>query len=225
VTARGPVARILIGFGLLCGVVIALASSVVLHGAGLVAVVVVAGLVACVVFSTWDDRRAARGAAWKAAGSTVATIMLVVGVGVLAGGAAATLFSVLAMATGGAVWLGRGLWARSTGRSGRDRAPAAAAAPVAPLALAGWLDGSSSPVSLLPISGLGSEWSRTTAALACGLEPTARLAVVRRRQEVLDELERRDPAGFESWLVAGAATNSDPASFLRSGRATGTDAA
>jgi hypothetical protein len=224
VTARGPVARILIGSGLLCGVVIALASSIVLHGAGLVAVVVAAGFVACVVFSTWDDRRAARAAAWKAAGCTVATIMLVVGVGVLVGGAVATLFSGLALATGEAVWLGRGLRGRSTGRDGRDRAPVAGAAPVAPAALAGWLDGSSSPIALLPISGLGSEWSRTTAALACRLEPTARFAVVRRRQEVLDELERRDPAGFESWLVAGAATNSDPASFLRSGRATGTDA-
>jgi antibiotic biosynthesis monooxygenase (ABM) superfamily enzyme len=75
------------------------------------------------------------------------------------------------------------------------------------------------------MSVLGCEWSRTTAALASWPDPAARQVVVRRRQEVFDELERRDPAGFARWLAAGAAEDRDPATFVRGGRATGTDAA
>jgi hypothetical protein len=227
VTARGPVARILIGLGLLCGLVLALLSSVVLHGASLLFVVAVAGLVAWAASRTVDDRRAARAAAWQAAGSTVALSMLVAGAVVLGGAAAGVLVSGLALAAGGAVWLRHVRRARLAGRAGRDRPPARDDAPPAPapVSLAGWLDGSPSPVSLMPFPTLGSEWVRTTAALASRLEPAARFAVVRRRHEVLDELERRDPAGFASWLAAGTAMNGDPAGFLGSGRATGTDAA
>jgi hypothetical protein len=126
------------------------------------------------------------------------------------------------------------------GRRGSRLAPAASAgtargpgrmrpgggeASAAPLSLVGRLDRPPAPVSLLPISVLGSEWSRTTAALASWLDPAARQVVVRRLQEVLDELERRDPAGFARWLAAGADEVSDPATSVRGGRATGSDAA
>jgi hypothetical protein len=150
--------------------------------------------------------------------------MVLAGVFVLAGGAGTALISGLAAAAGGALWLRRVLRARSA-RWGGDRAAAGGEATAAQLSLAGWLDRSPAPVTLLPISVLGSEWSRTTAALTHRLQPAARQAVVRRRQEILDELERRDPASFAHWLAAGAATDSDPASFLRDGRAPGTDAA
>jgi hypothetical protein len=226
VSTHGPAARILIGLSLLGGLILALASIVVLHGSSLVAVAVAAGLVACVVYGIRDDGgAAARAAAWTAAGCTVAIIMLVAGVVVLAGGAAAALVSGAAAVAGGAVWLRRVLRARPAGRGRYDRAPRGGEASAAPLSLAGWLDRPPALVSLLPISVLGSEWSRTTAALASCLDPAARQAVVRRRQEVLDELERRDPAGFSRWLAAGAAEDSDPATFVRGGRATGTDAA
>jgi hypothetical protein len=223
VSTHGPLARILIGLGLLCGLILVLASSVVLHGFSLVAVAVPAGFVACVAHGTRDDGRAAVARAWKAAGWTVVIIMLVAGVVVLAGGTAAALVSGLAAAAGGAVWLRRLRRARSGGRGGHDRAPRAAAAPATPLSLAGWLDRSPAPVSLLPISVLGREWWRTTAALASRLEPAAQHVVVRRRQEILDEMERRDPAGFARWLFAGT-EDSDPVSFLRH-PTTGTDAA
>jgi hypothetical protein len=81
------------------------------------------------------------------------------------------------------------------------------------------------PVSLLPTSDLGSEWLRTTSALASPVEPAKRQDIIRRRQETLDELERRDPAGFARWLAAGAARDSDPSTFVRGDRTTWRDAA
>jgi hypothetical protein len=214
------------GLGMLCGSVLALASGLVLHGSGLLPVAMAAAIVAGVVYGARrDDRAAACAAAWKAAGSTVAIIMLVVGAVVLAGGVAAAVVSGLAVAAGGAVWLRQFLRARAGNRREWNGAPRkdAALAASAPPPL--WLDRSPAPVSLLTISVLSREWSRTTAALATPLEPTTRQVVIRRRQEVLDELEHRDPAGFARWLAAGATANCDPATFVRSDRAPGSDAA
>jgi hypothetical protein len=85
------------------------------------------------------------------------------------------------------------------------------------------------PVAKLTTSALGLEWMRTTSALAGGLQPAARASVVRRRQETLDELERRDPAGFARWMAAGPVPGSNPAQFvrgdMRGDRAAGSDAA
>jgi hypothetical protein len=215
-----PAARILIAVGLLCGLPVALASIVVLHGSSLVAVVVAAGLVACVVHGMHDGRRAAaRAAAWRAAWWTVGISMLVAGVLVLAGGAVAALLSVLIAASGAAVRLRRAHRARPAGRDRHDGAPGGGAAAAALLSVRGGLDSSPAPVALLSTSVLVSEWSRTTAALVSRLEPAARQVVVRRRHEVLDELERRDPAGVARWLAAGAAEQSDPATFVRGDRA------
>jgi len=75
------------------------------------------------------------------------------------------------------------------------------------------------PVSTLTTRALGEEWVRTTAELAGWLSPAARASLVSRRQEALDELERRDPDGFERWLAAGPAGGSDPAEFVRGGPA------
>lgn len=224
-STHGPAARILIGSGLLCGLIIALASSVVLHGASLVAVAGAAGLAACMVYRAHEGRAAARAAAWKAAGGTVAVIMLVAGVVVLTGAAAAVVVSGLAaVVAGGTMWLRRVRRGRSTGGSTDGRAPRRGQASAAPPSPAGPPDRSPGPVSLLPISVLGREWSRTTAALASSPEPAELPEIVRRRQELLDELERRDPAGFARWLAAVAATDNDPATFVRGERPTGSDA-
>jgi hypothetical protein len=72
---------------------------------------------------------------------------------------------------------------------------------------------------------LGREWIRTGRLLSTGLRPADRVAVVRRRQEALDELELRDPAGFARWLAAGADTAGDPADYLHGDWTAGTDAA
>jgi hypothetical protein len=218
-STRGPVARALIGFGLLCGVLLALAGGIVLHGSSLWLVGVAAGLVACVAYGVRDRDRAA---AWKAAASTVGVIMLISGVVALAGGAVAARVSGLAVVVG-AGWLLRAWRARHAGASMLD--PAHGRGDGGPARVLPGLrrDRSQFPVSLLPTSALGSEWLRTTATLAGRLEQAARQAIIRRRQEILDELEGRDPAGFARWLAAGAA--SDPATFVRGNRTMGTDAA
>ncbi|OMQ13785.1 hypothetical protein A7K94_0221150, partial [Modestobacter sp. VKM Ac-2676] len=71
----------------------------------------------------------------------------------------------------------------------------------------------------------GQEWVRTSAALGQVREPRARQELVRRRQEALDELERRDPAGFARWLAEGATVDSDPAVYVSGDPAAGSDAA
>ncbi len=57
------------------------------------------------------------------------------------------------------------------------------------------------------------------------LDAAARRSIVERREATLDELERRDPAGFGRWLAAGPAPGSDPADFVRGGPVAGTEAA
>lgn len=71
------------------------------------------------------------------------------------------------------------------------------------------------PVADLSTGALGREWLRTAGALGAELEPGTRQHVVRRRQDTLDELERRDPAGFARWLADGARVDSDPATWVR----------
>jgi hypothetical protein len=225
--AHGPFVRALAGLGLVCGAVVALASVVVLHGAALVAVGfagAIAAAVAAAATSGAGNRAAVVAALWKAAATTVGVIMLVVGVVVLAGGVVAALVSGLAV-VGGAGWLLRARRARHAGARAQGRPAGRADDGPAPALLAPWLGGRQPPVSLLPTAVLGSEWLRTTQTLVCRLDPDLRQAILRRRQEILDELDRRDPAGFARWLAAGAAADSDPAPFVRDSRSTGTDAA
>jgi hypothetical protein len=68
------------------------------------------------------------------------------------------------------------------------------------------------PVGAMTTHALGREWLRTTEVLAGPLRTAVREAVVLRRQEAMDELERRDAAGFARWLVA--VPGSDPADYI-----------
>ena len=86
------------------------------------------------------------------------------------------------------------------------RAPSSPARPVSPHL---------TPVADLSTDALGREWLRTAGALGAELRPGTRQHVVRRRQDTLDELERRDPAGFARWLADGARVDSDPASWMQ----------
>jgi hypothetical protein len=67
----------------------------------------------------------------------------------------------------------------------------------------------------LSTEALGQEWLRTSAVLGSTEDPAIREQVVQRRVAALDELERRDPAGFARWLAAGATVDSNPAQYLR----------
>jgi hypothetical protein len=70
------------------------------------------------------------------------------------------------------------------------------------------------PVSELSTDLLGREWLRTSSALLGPLAPATRDAVATRRQDTLDELERRDPAGFARWLADDSPVSRNPAEFL-----------
>lgn len=62
-------------------------------------------------------------------------------------------------------------------------------------------------------------WRRSYIALLDLPAGYARDEVVRVRKDLLDELERRDPAGFARWLETGARAGSDPGRYLATRRA------
>jgi hypothetical protein len=105
-------------------------------------------------------------------------------------------------------------------RAGRRNGPQAAAPSIAQLHEAEH----GGPLPGLSTRALGREWLRTTALLAGHLLPDDRAALVRRRQQALDELEVRDPEGFGRWLRAGG-PQVDPADYVQGERTAGTDAA
>jgi hypothetical protein len=213
---------------------VALFGGIALRGSGLVAVgvagAVSAALAAGVAREAPEGNRAsAVDAAWKAAAWTVGGLLVLSGLVVLAGGTVAALITGLALAGAGGWWLVRSRRARGgavppvlTSAGSGDAWPGARSSgasrpgPTRPEAVP-------LPVGALPTPVLGREWLRTTAALAGRLDPATRQAVVRRREETLDELERRDPAGFARWLAESPA--GDPARFVRGDQAAGTDAA
>jgi hypothetical protein len=219
---RSRVLRALTALGVaVCGF-FALAGGVVLHGPYLLIPLIVAGLVAAVAFGVREEGgKPAAVTALIAAGATMAVVMVVTGLGLLAGGTVATAVTLTAAAVTGLGWLLTG----RRRRPGGDPAAAPARHRPATVPLPGRPDRSPLPVSLLPTPDLGTEWVRTTAALAGRLEPAARQEIVRRRAETLDELERRDPSGFARWLTAERGAHGDPAAFVRGHRTMGTDAA
>ncbi|MGY1639668.1 hypothetical protein ACI782_00845 [Geodermatophilus sp. SYSU D00703] len=206
---RGPLTRLLLGLGLLAGAALAVVGGLALPPSGLVAVGV-AGLVsACLAWgiareSSGRNGRVAVEAGWRTAAATVAVLLVLSGAATIGGALLALLVAGIGIAAS------LGAWAV---RSRRTAAPG-------PLLVAGpprATDVPVLPVADLSTGELGGEWVRTTTALGGRLEPAARQALVARRQETLDELERRDPAGFARWLAAGPVAGSDPAGYLRHG--------
>ena len=207
---RGPLARLLLGTGAVVGAGLAAVGGLALRPAGLVAVglaaVVSSCLAAGVVRESRPERAAVAEAAWKAGATTVGVLLLLSGTAVL-GGAVLTLLVAGAAA---------GAWAVGSlvrGSRGPTTPPAVAApvtaVPSAPLP----------PVSTLSTGDLGREWVRTTTALSGPLDARSREAIVARRRETLDELERRDPEGFARWLSGVPLAGSDPSGDLRHGDA------
>lgn len=67
--------------------------------------------------------------------------------------------------------------------------------------------------------GLCLAWRRTYLALQRAGAPDSQLRIVQRREQLLDELERRNESGFTAWLEAGSRAAADPSRyFLMSGR-------
>jgi hypothetical protein len=212
---------VLLGGASLGAGALAVIGAFAVHGPGLVGVGLAATLAGCTAAGITREQPAhARGSAveaavWAAAW-TAGVILVVAGVSTVAGGAVATLVVVAAVLAGVGV-----RWARSKRPSsahGRGR-PAPADVVRLPVGPSRAEAGRLLPVETLTTRALGDEWLRTTAALAGRLTPAARAALVKRREEALDELERRDPDGFERWLAAGPVRGSNPADFVRGGPA------
>jgi hypothetical protein len=228
VSYRRPLTRVLLGGVFLGGGVLAVAGGLALRGPGLIGVGLAATLAACTAAgiareSPARTRGSALEAAVWAAGCTAGLVLVVAGIATLAGDAAA----VLAVAAGVLAFLVvRGVRGRrassGSGAAGplRSRSAGAGRGPTAPApAPVAHVDRFLRPVTALSTRALGEEWLRTTAALAGPLAPTARQALVARREEALDELELRDSDGFARWLAAGPTAGSDPADFVRGGPA------
>jgi hypothetical protein len=212
---RAPLLRVLLWTGLLCGGALAVTGGLALRGPELVAVGVAGALAGCMAAGIAREApgghtRSTLEAAAAAAGVTVVALLVIAGIAVLAGGGA------VAVALAGCA-LGF-LLVRAAARRRR-------AAPLTPPAVrpsprpAFQRPSVERPAGVLITAELGQEWLRTTAVLATRLHPTARHTIVARREEILEELERRDPHGFGRWLAGGSA--GDPAEFVRGGPVTG----
>jgi hypothetical protein len=198
--------------------VLAVIGCLAVRGPGLVAIAVGGLFAACTAAGIARESagvRSAVDAAVQAAGWTVGALLVLAGVAALAGGVVTVL---LAASVGGGLLAYR---LRRVQRPGLRAVPPVTTAPravPAPTLLR-------PSVRSLGTADLGQEWVRTTALLAGHLEPAWRRAVVGRREEVLDELERRDPAGFARWLAESPQPGSDPAAYVRDLPAAGTGAA
>ena len=232
---RGLPARLLLGFAALTATAVAVVGGLALRPPGLLAVGLASVVTACLAGGVaresvtenggHDDGRTPLEAAWRTGAATIGVLLFLSGTAVL-GGPVLTVLAGAVLAVGGL-----GLWLLRAGRPPRRNAtlapPSATgvrpAAPPRPVAGArpGETVGTVTylpPVATLSTAALGREWLTTTTALAGRLDPAARQMIVRRRQDTLDELERRDPAGFARWLAEGSLTD-DPAGYLTEGPA------
>ena len=206
-STRGPLPRLLLWTGAVAGAGLAVVGGLALRPPGLVAVGLAAVVSACLAAGVARESRAGQqavvDAAWKAGAATVAVLLVLSGTAVL-GGAVLTL-----VVAGGAVGTWTVVWlVRSSPRTSLS-VVTGPGRPAVPLP----------PVSALSTEALGQEWARTTTALSGPLDARTREAIVLRREQTLDELERRDPDGFARWLSGLPLAGSDPSGDLKHGDA------
>jgi hypothetical protein len=208
-STRGLLPRLLLGLGAVVGAALAVVGGLALRPPGLVAVGLAAVVSACLAAGVARESRPGKvavvDAAWKAGVATVAVLLVLSGTAVLGGAVLTLLVAGAAAGTWTVVWLVRS----SRGAAGSPCAVAPARRPASPLP----------PVSSLSTGDLGREWVRTTTALNGPLDARTREAIVVRRQQTLDELERRDPDGFARWLSGVPLAGSDPSGDLKHGDA------
>ncbi|MGY1759897.1 hypothetical protein ACI79G_13835 [Geodermatophilus sp. SYSU D00779] len=206
-STRGPLPRLLFWPGAVAGAGLAVVGGLALRPPGLVAVGLAALVSACLAAGVARESRpgqqAVVDAAWKAGVATVAVLLVLSGTAVLGGAVLTLMVAGVAAGTWTVVWL-----VRSSPRTSPS-AVAGARQPAVPLP----------PVSSLSTEALGQEWVRTTTALSGPLDARTREAIVVRREQTLDELERRDPDGFARWLSSLPLAGSDPSGDLKHGDA------
>ena len=212
---RPLLARCGLALLVLLGAVLAAVGGVSLGAAGLIGVALAAVVAGCVgagiAREDGDPHRSPLDTAWRCAVWTVGVLLLLSGGVVLAGAAVTGLLVVSVLG----LLLTRWAW-----RAARAEAWAPAVGTGTPPA-----GGDGRWVRGLSVQELGREWVRSSAALAGARDLLTRQELVRRRQEALDELERRDPAGFARWLEGGATVDSDPAEYVSGDPAAGSEAA
>jgi hypothetical protein len=76
---------------------------------------------------------------------------------------------------------------------------------------AAWLE---RPTTSMDDATLCFAWRVSFVALQQPMSLFSRLQIVGRRQELLDELERRNPGGFRAWLASGARAAADPSKYI-----------
>jgi hypothetical protein len=222
--------RVLVGLVLVCAGAVAVVGGLYLSGSGLVAVAVSGALVGCLAAGIAREtepgpsRTTPLEAAVWIGGLTVLALLVLSGTAVVTSGAVTAALCAVAVGVGVVAAV------RRAKRSARPAAPPLAVLGTPELGdadHAGPVPGPSTTAlsaTALSTRALGREWIRTTALLDAALKPEDRAALVRRRQEALDELERRDPDGFGRWLTVGGAA-ADPADYVHGERTAGTDAA
>lgn len=139
-----------------------------------------------------------------AAAATFITVCLVIAGLLAAFGGGLTTAALLLCA-------GSGLWA------GNRHRPRARATPVVnphDVLAAVTLPASSALVADMGTEELCVAWRRSYHQLVLAADEPARRLVVQRRQEFLDEFERRDGRGFRRWLDSGARAGGDPGPYL-----------
>lgn len=211
---------------------LAVAGGLALQGSAVFALsVVTAAVGGAAAGATWADpltRGAARVVGLRAAAWTAGGLLVLCGAAVLVG----TAVTVLA---GGVLAAVSVLLRRPVRRAAKRTATPPLAEPEGPIVLSPlhpvapvfWPLPSRGPRTvLLPVrdltsGALGEEWLRSTALLDSSTEPEIRHGAAIRRELVLDELERRDPAGFARWLADGAPRGSDPADYVHGGPPSG----
>jgi hypothetical protein len=207
VSTRGPLPRLLLWTGAVAGAGLAVVGGLALRPPGLVAVGLAAVVSACLAAGVARESRAGQqsvvDAAWKAGAATVAVLLVLSGTAVLGGAVLTLVVAGGAAGTWTVVWL-----VRSSPRTSLS-AVTGTGRPAVPLP----------PVSALSTEALGQEWVRTTTALSGPLDARTREAIVLRREQTLDELERRDPDGFARWLSGLPLAGSDPSGDLKHGDA------
>jgi hypothetical protein len=220
---------VLLGGGLVGGGALAVVGTLAVGGPGLVGIGLGAALAACTAAGIVREapasmRGSALEAAVRAAGAVAGGLLVVAGLATVAGGVAAALAVVAVLVVVVVRVLRKPRPTASSAAATTHRRtpvgevlglppsrPAARPGPVPAVGLR--------PVATLTTRAIGDEWLRTTAALSGRLPSAARAALVLRREEILDELERRDPDGFAVWLAAGPTRGSDPADYVRGGPA------
>ena len=215
----------------LTGGALAAVGGVSIGVAGLVSVVLAAVVTGCLGAGLHREgageqsRQAAVDVGWRTAVVTVGVLLVLSGSAVLAGGAVTALLAGCALATVLLRWAVRSRRGQQAPARASAPRPSAAREPDETATVLPLVPADGSWVRVLSVPALGREWVRTSAALARTQAPAARQELVLRRQQALDELERRDPQGFARWLAAGATVDSDPAEYVSADPAAGYDAA